>query len=300
MLVAKGLAVEGHGGFPQRGPALRLQVLKLLAAPQVERQVHLVGRHLQSARIGQHNLRAVEALVRLVDNELVEHTRLHVLLLHVDVHVGHTVVEHALGNLHRRRSLFHANQQRAHTDGGLGRGLVLNIKRKARDKHRREHDGAHHTEQRNTSRLHRKQLQVLAHISKRNQRGQQHRQWQRSGDERQAHVPEKLCQNGQRQSLAHQFVNIAPRKLHHKDEQTDKERCHKEQQELSENVSVKFFDNIHGQWPKPLGFSGQRYEKIATTSRDNHRNTFSSADGWTAGPYVCLARRKSKLFSFPF
>ena len=63
--------------------------------------MHFVGSQLNARRIGQHNLRTVEALVHFIDNGVVEHPRLGVLLLDIKVEILHAV-EHALGNFDGR------------------------------------------------------------------------------------------------------------------------------------------------------------------------------------------------------
>ena len=195
----------------------------------------VVGHH-HFPRVGQHNLCAVEALVRFVDDELVEHARFGILLLHEKVDVGHAVVEHALGNLDRRRLLLHADEQRAQTLLGLRRGKILKVKGNARHQQRYEHQRAHDAEERNAGSLHGQQFEGFAQVAEGDERSQQQAQRQCLRHERDAHIPEKLRQNVDRQALANQFVHITPRKLHHEDEEAYEESPCKNEQELLQQV----------------------------------------------------------------
>ena len=237
-LVLERFAVVGRIGTARRRSTARLQVLELLAAPERELEVQLVARHLHAPRVGQHDLRLLETLVGLVDNHAVEHARFGVLLFNVKVHVGHATVKSALGDFHGGRLLLHADEQRAQVNLRLGRKVVLKIKRHAGHQHREQHNRAHDAQQRYARCLHGQQFETFAHIAKRNQRGKEDGQRQSLRHERLPHVPEELRKNFKRQALANQFVHIAPRELHHKDEEADKECAEKDKQELFQNKAI--------------------------------------------------------------
>ena len=52
------------------------------------------------------------------------------------------------------------------------------------------------------------------------------------GHEHKSHVPEELRQNLHRETLANEFVNIAPQKLHHQHKLADEEGAYEEQSKL--------------------------------------------------------------------
>ena len=231
-LVGKRFPVKRHVGRLHHRHALRLQVFKLLAVPEVEAQMELVGRHLESAGVGQNDLCAVKTLVGLIDDGLVKHAGLCILPLHIEVEVGDFVVKHSLRNLHGRLRLLHAEQKGSQTDLGIGRRLVLEIERHARKHDDQHQDGTHDAHKRNARGLHGKQLQLLSHVAKRDERSQQNGKRQRHGNQRDTHVPEELPQNIQRQSLAYQFVDVTPRELHHENEQANEEGAEEQRQKL--------------------------------------------------------------------
>ena len=100
LLVVEGFAVVGYTGL-QAADVLCLQVFELLTVPEVELEVHFVCRHLHAAGIGQHDLCTVEALVSLVDDNLIKHAGLCIFLLHIQVDIGYAAVEHPFGDFHR-------------------------------------------------------------------------------------------------------------------------------------------------------------------------------------------------------
>ena len=101
LLIVESFAVIGYAGL-QTADVLCLQVFELLTVPEVELEVHLVGRNLHASGVGQHDLCPIEALVGFVDDNLIKHSGFGIFLLHIQVDVGHTAIEHAFGNFNRR------------------------------------------------------------------------------------------------------------------------------------------------------------------------------------------------------
>ena len=232
LFVVERLAIVGSSLRFEHVHVVRLQVLKLFSVPQRETHVHFVGSQLNARRIGQHNLRTVEALVHFIDNGVVEHPRLGVLLLDIKVEILHAV-EHALGNFDGRLRDFDRHQEAAQRFLRVGGNIILEIiDHKGEGEHQKE-DGAHDAHQGYAGGLHGKELKVLAHVAESDERSQQHREGQGRGHQTDANIPEEFAQDRRGEALAHQVVDIAPHELHDKDEQTNEESPHKELQELA-------------------------------------------------------------------
>ena len=229
LLVGKGFAVVGLALWVEHVASIvGFEALKLFAGPEGEAEVELVGRHFEAGGVGQHDLCAVETLVGLVDDGVVEHPRLGVLPFHVDVGVGDTVVEDALGDLHRRLRDFDGRGQCTEPLLGIGRNGVLEVERHAHERHHHAEDGRHDAYQRDARGLHGEEFEVFAHVAEGDERGQQDGQGQGGGHEGDAHVPEELPQDVEGEPFADQIVDPTPGELHHEDEQTNEESPHKE------------------------------------------------------------------------
>ena len=124
-LVRECLAAIGHGSLLAQ--VLRAHVLKPFAAVECQQQVLLLCRRLHHTRVGQDDGLILEAARLAVDHDTIEHTRVQVLLLHIDVRAGDTVVEDALRYLHFRTLLLHRDQQPVERLVGKGRHDVLEV-----------------------------------------------------------------------------------------------------------------------------------------------------------------------------
>ena len=91
--------------------------------------MQFVGRHLQTTGISQYNLRIVKALVSLIDDNLIKHTRLGILALYVKIEIWYFVIKDALGYFHRRLSLLHAEEECAQINLSPWSRKVLKIER---------------------------------------------------------------------------------------------------------------------------------------------------------------------------
>ena len=106
-----------HERFPTIGHILlvhilRLQIFKLLTAVKVQIKVLFVGRHFQSAGVRLDYLRILKSFLEIINQHIVQHTRLTVLMLYVKVVAVYLVIKHPFGNIHFGRLLLHGNQQR--------------------------------------------------------------------------------------------------------------------------------------------------------------------------------------------
>ena len=189
--------------------------------------MHLVGSHFYFCRICQYDLCAVETLVHLVDDGVVEHTGLRVFLHHIEVKIAH-VVEHPFGDFHGRLCNFDGNKECAELLLGVRGDFVLKIEDERRERDNEQEDGAHHSHQGHTSCLHREELEVLSHVTKGDEGSQQYGKWQRGGNKIHRNVPEELPEHVHSQALAHKVIDVAPQELHDKHEEADEECAYKE------------------------------------------------------------------------
>ena len=93
-----------HKCLPSVGHIPRLQriageVLELFPLIEVQQQVQFVAGGFQSGRICQDDVCPVHPVLHVVDDDIVEHTRLLILVLHVEVDVLNPIVEHTFGDI---------------------------------------------------------------------------------------------------------------------------------------------------------------------------------------------------------
>ena len=224
LLGHKRLPAVGHGRAA--GQLLRLHVLEPLSAPQREQQVLLLGRRLHHARVGQNDGGVLVALGHAVNHDAVQLARVHVFLLHVDVAVGDSVVEHALGNFQFGALLLHRDEQLGDFHVGLGPHIVLKIERGQADEHGNCDERPKGLHERDAGRLDGCELRTLAQIAESDERAQQDGQRKSLGNEHQGHVPEELRHHFHGQSLADELVDESPQKLHHQHKLADEERSY--------------------------------------------------------------------------
>ena len=70
----------------------------------------LIRSHLQPSRVRFNDLGIFKAFLKIIDQHIVEHTRLAVLMLHVQVISFYLIVEHPLRYIQFRRFLFHGDK----------------------------------------------------------------------------------------------------------------------------------------------------------------------------------------------
>ena len=99
LFVAEILATERQVSLCSDAKAIVAQVLEHLAAVEMKEEARLVFCEAQFAGVGQNDTRIVETARHVIDNHLVEHAGLGILMVDVEVHVGNLVVERTLGNL---------------------------------------------------------------------------------------------------------------------------------------------------------------------------------------------------------
>ena len=242
MLLHKGLAAVGHILCLQ---GIALQVLELLPLIEVQQQVHLVMGGLQSARIRQDDVRLVHSVLQVVDDDIVEHTCVLVLLLYIQVDVLDAVIKYPFGNLQFWRFHLHRGQQLQEVLLRFWRNLVLKVERPQRHQGNQDDEWSERSKQRNACRLDGQQLQPLADVPERDEAGQQDGEWQRHRNEGLRSIEEELGIYVKRQALSYQVIDIFPQKLHHHDKKADAERACKQREEVPQNERVESLDESH-------------------------------------------------------
>ena len=112
---------------------LRAHILKPLSAVQRQQQVFLLGCRLQHSRVGEDDGGILISARHLVDGDAIQLARCHVLLLHIQVAIGDSVVEYSLGYLQLGVLLLHREQQLAKRLVGVRHNHILEIIRHPRD-----------------------------------------------------------------------------------------------------------------------------------------------------------------------
>ena len=149
------------------------QVLELLAAVELQKEVLLVVGQLEVAGVGQDDACVVETTAHVVDHQVVEGARLLILVVDEEVVAGNLVVEHTLGNLELGRFLLYGVEQGIHL--GLGYRQHVVLEEEGSDSYEADEDyqGLHHLQQRDSGRLHGRKLKALAEVAEGHERRQQ-------------------------------------------------------------------------------------------------------------------------------
>ena len=158
--------------------ALCLQVLELLPAVQVQVQEFLVRRHLHASRVGHNDMCILKSVAQVVYHHVVQHTRFLVLLLHVQVVSVQFVIKSPFGDIQLRRLLFDGEKQGIQFRSSFGTYHILEIERQAADESHHHNKWSHHLDEGDACSLHGQQLRTLAKVSERDERCQQHSQWE--------------------------------------------------------------------------------------------------------------------------
>ena len=99
-----------HACFEHRA-LLCIQIPEAFASPQREPEVHLVGRALQSSAVCQYNLDVVVAARVGVYHHSIEHSRVFVLMLYIEVVAWNLTIKDTFWNVQLRALLLHAPSQ---------------------------------------------------------------------------------------------------------------------------------------------------------------------------------------------
>ena len=91
---------------------------------------------LHHTRVGQDNGLIFVTARHAIDHDAVEHTRIEVFLLNVDVRARDAAIEHALWNLKFRAFLLHTQQQLIETAVSHRTNYILEIERYEAHQHR--------------------------------------------------------------------------------------------------------------------------------------------------------------------
>ena len=121
------LAAIGHIGCSCQ--VLRAHVLVPYTIIECKQQVLLLGCALHHTRVGQDDGLVLVAACHAVDHDAVQHTRLQILLLYVDVRSWYAVVEYSFWYLHLRTLLLHTQQQAIEVLIGPRTHYILEVER---------------------------------------------------------------------------------------------------------------------------------------------------------------------------
>ena len=81
---------------------LRLQVLKLLTAIKMQIKVLLICRHFQPAGIRFNYLCILKPFFKIINQHIIQHTRLPILMLDIQVITIYLVIEYSFRDIHFR------------------------------------------------------------------------------------------------------------------------------------------------------------------------------------------------------
>ena len=132
-----------------------------------------------------------------------------------------------------RTFLLHRQHELGELQLGVGGDVVLEIERDEGDADAHDDQSAHRLEQGDACRLDGCQLAALAQVAVGDERTEQDGQGEGLRHHDQGHVPEKLRQHINGETLADKRIDIAPQKLHHQHEEADEERAGKQLAELA-------------------------------------------------------------------
>ena len=133
----------------------------------------LLSRRLHHARVGEDDRLVFVTACLTVDHDTVEHTRVQVFLLHVDVRPRDTVIEDALGDLEFRTLLLHRDQQLVEREVGFWIDHILEEIGDAGNQTHDDDQGAEGLHQGDACSLDGRQLGTLTQVSENDQRTQQ-------------------------------------------------------------------------------------------------------------------------------
>ena len=188
----------------------------------------LVFRHFHVSFRCPDDVGILESFGEIVDEQVLHHARLPVLLLDVDVVSVDVAIEHSFGNVQFRRCLFHGHQQCPELHLCFGGDDVLEVEGDAAKHGAEDDERTDDAEQGDACRLHGEKLVFLAEVAERHQGRQQDGERERKRNQSQCRVEEELGQDTNFQSFAYQFIYISPKELHHENEEADKECTRKE------------------------------------------------------------------------
>ena len=89
--------------------------------------MHLVAAGFQLGRVCQDDVRTVHSVLHVVDDHIVEHARVLVLVPYIQVDVLDAVVEDSLGNVQLGRFHLHGGEHLQEVQLGVGNNPVLEV-----------------------------------------------------------------------------------------------------------------------------------------------------------------------------
>ena len=223
------LFLEIENVVAQRTLVEPLRVACLLVGFAVEerhQQEALVVREPDVARVGDDGVHVSAGVAVVVDQHVVEQVRVGLLVAHADRHVVDAVEEESVLELEGLFLLADVVERAVEFLVGR-RNEVVADEEAGHGQHAHEDDerlGDLH--ERHAGRLHGQQLVVLAEVSHRHDRREEHREGKSHRDEVRHEVGHQLDDDSCAETLAHQFVDVAPHDVHHQHEHDDEEREH--------------------------------------------------------------------------
>ena len=190
-------------------------------------------------------MRTARPILQVIDQHIIKHAGLLVLVVHIQVDVLNAIIEHPLWDVQLRRLHLQRPNHLQQLLLSLWRNLVLEVERRERQHHHQHNQWSHRANQRYARCLDGQQLQAFTQIAKRNQARQQDGQRQRRGHQRLDGIEEELRIHIHRQPLTHQVIDVLPQKLHHDDKRADAERACKQREEIPQNKHVQSLDESH-------------------------------------------------------
>ena len=170
----------------------------------------LVGCRLKHSGVGEDDSLILIAFRLAVDHDIVELSRIHVLLLYIYISLWNAIVEDAFRYLELRTLLLHRQHQLCEMHLRIRTNIVFEVERSSGDEQDDDYQRAERLYQRHSRCLYCRQLTALAEITECHQRCQQYSQRQGLWDEHQRHIPEELGQYLHRQSLADEVIDVFP------------------------------------------------------------------------------------------
>ena len=133
---------------------LCVQIPEAFTSPQREPEVHLVGCALQSSAVCQYNLDVVVAARVGVYHHSIEHSRVFVLMLYIEVIAWNLTIKDTFWNVQLRALLLHAPRQTRKLTGSVWTDPVLEHETCSADEGCNKDEGCKNADERDAGRLH--------------------------------------------------------------------------------------------------------------------------------------------------
>ena len=204
--------------------------------------------HLQAGGVRQHQADVAAAAAVVIDHDPVHHPRLVVRGLRAQDIALDAVVEGPGRDLDLILGLEDVVVEGVDLVVGVGDEVVGREEGADGDQGRCEDDGHHHPRDRDAGGFEGGEFAVLGQLAHHHHRGEEggERQGERQDQETAPH--QELRNDLQAQSLADEFVDVEPERLHHQDEQDDQKDREERSYERLEYEAVDPFHRRRGRW----------------------------------------------------